>query len=602
MAASTASIEDYALIGDCETAALVSRDGSIDWLCLPRFDSAACLAALLGTRDNGRWQIAPAVPGGRTMRHYRPGSLVLETVFVHPEGMATVIDFMPIRLGAPSSEDRTDVVRLVCGRSGKVHMKMDLTLRFDYGVTVPWVTRLEDGSGIRAVAGPAMAVLRTPAPLRGKGLATICEFSVEAGQVIPFVLTYSPSHLAAPAPLDALRELERTDLWWKDWSGKCTAGGQWKGPVRRSLLTLKALTYWPTGGIVAAPTTSLPEEPGGVRNWDYRYCWLRDATRMLLALMAAGYFEEAQAWRAWLLRAVAGSPGQAQIMYGVAGERHLWEWELDWLSGYKGARPVRVGNLASTQLQLDVYGEVMDALFQARLGGLPRDQASWALQRALVEHLAAIWQQPDEGIWEVRGGPQQFTFSKVMAWVALDRAIKTVEMHDWPGPASRWRALRDAIRADVLTHGFNPKRNSFVQIFGGDTTDASLLLLSMVGFIDGKDPRMLGTIKAIEADLLANGLVRRYLPSQTPDGLPGQEQTFLACSFWLADAYALAGRMQEARDLFERLLLLRNDVGLLAEEYDPVMHCMYGNFPQALSHIALVNTALLLDSGATRKT
>ncbi|MBV8271999.1 MAG: glycoside hydrolase family 15 protein [Cupriavidus sp.] len=596
-----ASIEDYALIGDCETAALVCRDGSIDWLCLPRFDSAACLAALLGTRENGRWQIAPAVPGGRTMRHYRSGSLVLETVFVHPEGVVTLIDFMPIRLGTPSSDDRTDLVRLVCGRSGKVHMKMDLTLRFDYGATVPWVTRLEHEDGIRAVAGPAMVVLRTPAPLCGKGLATICEFTIEADQVIPFVLTYSPSHLAAPVPLDALHELERTDRWWKNWSGKCAAGGNWRGPVRRSLLTLKALTYWPTGGVVAAPTTSLPEAPGGVRNWDYRYCWLRDATRMLLALMAAGYFEEAQAWRAWLTRAVAGSPAQTQIMYGVAGERHLGEWELDWLSGHKGARPVRVGNLASTQLQLDVYGEVMDALFQARLGGLPRDRDSWALQRALVEHLAAIWRQPDEGIWEVRGGRHHFTFSKVMAWVAVDRAIKTVEMHDWPGPASHWRVLRDAIRAEVLTHGFNQKRNSFVQIFGGNTTDASLLLLPMVGFIDGKDPRMLGTIRAIEDELLANGLVRRYLPSRTPDGLPGEELSFLACSFWLADAYALAGRLQEARELFERLLLLRNDVGLLAEEYDPVQHHMAGNFPQALSHIALINTALLLDQGTRRQ-
>ncbi len=595
-----ASIEDYALIGDCETAALVCRDGSIDWLCLPRFDSAACLAALLGTRDHGRWRIAPAARGGRSRRHYLPGSMVLETVFVHPEGVATLIDFMPIRHGMPNSGERSDIVRIVCGRSGKLAMKMDLTLRFDYGATVPWVTRLEQGNGIRAVAGPAMVIVRSPEPLRGKDLATTCEFTIAAGEVKPFVLTYCPSHLAAPDPFDAQQELEHTAHWWRSWSDRCTVGGDWKGPVRRSLLTLKALTYWPTGGVVAAPTTSLPEAPGGVRNWDYRYCWLRDATRTLLALMAAGYYDEAQAWRAWLTRAVAGSPAQVQIMYGVGGERRLWEWELDWLPGYKGASPVRVGNLAATQLQLDVYGEVMDALYQARLGGLPRDRDSWALQRSLVNHLAAIWQQPDEGIWEVRGGRQPFTFSKVMAWVALDRAIKTVEMHDWPGSASRWRSVRDAIRAGVLANGFSTRRNSFVQVYGGNTTDASLLLLPIVGFIDGQDPRMLGTIKAVEEELLADGLVRRYLPSRTEDGLPSDEPTFLACSFWLADAYAVAGRRQEARELFERLLLLRNDVGLLSEEYDPATRRMAGNFPQALSHIALVNTALLLDQGVKR--
>lgn len=595
-----ALIEDYALIGDCETAALVCRDGSIDWLCLPRFDSAACLAALLGTRDHGRWRIAPAGHGGRSRRHYRPGSLVLETVFVHPDGVATVIDFMPIRQGTPNTGERSDLVRIVCGRSGKLDMKMDLTLRFDYGATVPWVTRLEEGNGIRAVAGPDMAVVRSPEPLRGKDLATTCEFTIEAGEMKPFVLTYSPSHLAAPPPVDALQELERTERWWREWSDRCQAGADWRGPVRRSLVTLKALTYWPTGGLVAAPTTSLPEAPGGVRNWDYRYCWLRDATRTLLALMAAGYYDEAQAWRAWLTRAVAGSPEQAQIMYGVGGERRLWEWELDWLPGYKGARPVRVGNLAATQLQLDVYGEVMDALYQARLGGLPRDPDSWALQRSLVNHLAAIWQHPDEGIWEVRGGRQSFTFSKVMAWVALDRAIKTVEMHESPSCASRWRKVRDAIHDDVLANGFNSKRNCFAQVYGGSTTDASLLLLPIVGFIDGKDPRMLGTIKAVEEELLVHGLVRRYLPSRTEDGLPGDEPTFLACSFWLADAYAAAGRREEACELFERLLLLRNDVGLLSEEYDPATRRMAGNFPQALSHIALVNTALLLDKGVKR--
>lgn len=594
----SARLEDYALIGDCETAALVSRDGSIDWLCLPRFDSPACFAALLGTREHGRWLLAPVAPGYEVRRYYRAGSLVLETVFQSQEGDVSIVDFMAIHQGTPAASERTDLIRIVHGRRGRVRMQMDMTLRFDYGSAVPWVTRLDDDAGIRAVAGPAMAVLRTPAPLRGEGLSTTSEFSVEAGQVVPFVFTYAASHLAAPVPVDASRELERTQKWWTDWSRRSSAGGKWKEPVRRSLLTLKALTYWPTGGIIAAPTTSLPEEPGGVRNWDYRYCWLRDATSTLIALMAAGYYEEAQAWRTWLTRAVAGSPEQAQIMYGVGGERLLWERELGWLPGYLGARPVRVGNLAATQLQLDVYGEVMDALYQAREGGLPGDTASWALQRALVEHLASIWTQPDEGIWEVRNGRHQFTYSKVMAWVAFDRAIKTADAHGWSGAVSRWRGLRNAIHADVCAHGFNTARNTFVQIYGGDCTDASLLLLPMVGFIDGKDPRMLGTIRAIEQELLNNGLVCRYAHAHTPDGLKGGEATFLACSFWLADAYALAGRSAQARELFERLLLLRNDVGLLAEEYDPVTRNMAGNYPQALSHIALINTALLLDGGS----
>ncbi|QRQ85578.1 glycoside hydrolase family 15 protein [Cupriavidus oxalaticus] len=590
-----ASIEDYALIGDCETAALVSAAGSIDWLCLPRFDSPACLAALLGTPEHGRWQLAPSASEGKTKRSYHPGTMVLETIFDHPEGVVAIVDYMPVRQGMSNASAPANVIRIVYGRRGRVRMRMDLTLRFDYGATVPWVTRLTGEHGIRAVAGPAMAVLRTPVRLHGEDLSTVAEFTVEAGQAVPFVLTYSASHLATPAPLDAFDELARTQRWWTNWSDQCVVGGDWHGPVKRSLLTLKALTYEPTGGIVAAPTTSLPEAPDGVRNWDYRYCWLRDATRTLRALMAAGYYAEAQAWRSWLVRAVAGSPEQAQIMYGVGGERHLWEWELDWLPGYRGARPVRVGNLASTQLQLDVYGEVLDTLFQARRGGLPLEQASWALQRALVEHVASIWTQPDAGIWEVRNGRHQFTFSKVMAWVALDRAIKTVERHDMPAPISRWRRVRAAIHADVMANGVNPARHSFVQRYGGNTCDASLLLLPMVGFIDGKDPRMLGTIRAVEEELQENGLVHRYVASRAPDGLPGQEATFLACSFWLADAYALAGRWNDARNLFERLLLLRNDVGLLAEEYDPVMCRMAGNFPQALSHIALVNTALLLD-------
>ncbi|AOY94430.1 glucoamylase [Cupriavidus sp. USMAA2-4] len=590
-----AAIEDYALIGNCETAALVSRRGSLDWLCLPRFDAPACLAALLGTREQGRWRLAPAAPGASMRQHYHPGSLVLETVFDQGDGEAALIDFMPLRRNGTPHGTRSDVIRIVRGLRGTVRMRMDLTLRFDYGATVPWVTRLAHEPGLQAVAGPDMVILRTPIPLQGRGLATIGEFSVEAGQDVPFLFTCSPSHLALPVALDALRELERTDRWWQRWSDRCTVGGIWQEPVRRSLLTLKALTYRPTGGVVAAPTTSLPEVPGGVRNWDYRYCWLRDATRTLLALMSAGYYEEAEAWRNWLTRTVAGSPGQAQIMYGLGGERHLWERELDWLPGYRGARPVRVGNLAATQLQLDVYGEVMDALYHARLGGLRHDPASWALQRALIGHLESIWTLPDQGIWEVRSGGHPFTFSKAMAWVALDRAIKTVEMHDWPGPVSRWRALRAAIRSDVLAHGYNAARRCFVQCYGGDATDASLLLLPMLGFIEGDDPRMLGTIEAVERDLMAHGLVRRYTSEAAPDGLPGDEGAFLACSFWLADAYALAGRLQQARELFERMLRLCNGVGLLAEEFDPRRRHMAGNFPQALSHIALVNTALLLD-------
>ena len=579
-------IEDYALIGDCETAALVARDGSIDWLCWPRFDSGACFAALLGSEENGRWLIAPADPSPRVTRRYRNGSLILETEFETPEGAVTLIDFMPLR-GVAS-----DLVRLAVGRRGQVMMRTELVLRFDYGSAVPWVTRLEDGTGLRAVAGPDMVVLRTPAPLRGENLKTVGEFTISAGEVVSFVLTYGPSHLPLPEPLDPQTALDDTVAFWADWSSHCRHAGGWRDAVLRSHITLKALTYAPTGGIVAAPTTSLPERIGGPRNWDYRFCWLRDATFTLISLMDAGYYEEAKAWRDWLLRAVAGSPSQIQIMYGLSGERRLSEWEVPWLAGYEGSRPVRIGNAAQTQRQLDVFGEVMDALHQARRGGLDTTEAGWALQRALVQHLETIWSEPDEGIWEVRGGRRHFTHSKVMAWVALDRAIRGIEEFGLSGPLERWRALRSRIHEEVCRQGFDPDLGSFVQSYGSRHLDASLLLLPLVGFLPPDDPRVRGTVAAIEQRLLVEDtFVLRYDTEETLDGLPPGEGAFLACSFWLADNLLLQGREAQARALFERLLALRNDVGLLAEEYDPVARRQVGNFPQAFSHIALANTA-----------
>ncbi len=579
-------IEDYALIGDCETAALVARDGSIDWLCWPRFDSGACFAALLGSEENGRWLIAPADPSPRVTRRYRNGSLILETEFETPEGAVTLIDFMPLR-GVAS-----DLVRLAVGRRGQVMMRTELVLRFDYGSAVPWVTRLEDGTGLRAVAGPDMVVLRTPAPLRGENLKTVGEFTISAGEVVSFVLTYGPSHLPLPEPLDPQTALDDTVAFWADWSSHCRHAGGWRDAVLRSHITLKALTYAPTGGIVAAPTTSLPERIGGPRNWDYRFCWLRDATFTLISLMDAGYYEEAKAWRDWLLRAVAGSPSQIQIMYGLSGERRLSEWEVPWLAGYEGSRPVRIGNAAQTQRQLDVFGEVMDALHQARRGGLDTTEAGWALQRALVQHLETIWSEPDEGIWEVRGGRRHFTHSKVMAWVALDRAIRGIEEFGLSGPLERWRALRSRIHEEVCRQGFDPDLGSFVQSYGSRHLDASLLLLPLVGFLPPNDPRVRGTVAAIEQRLLVEDtFVLRYDTEETLDGLPPGEGAFLACSFWLADNLLLQGREAQARALFERLLALRNDVGLLAEEYDPVARRQAGNFPQAFSHIALANTA-----------
>ena len=577
-------LEDYALIGDCETAALVSRSGSIDWLCWPRFDSAACFAALLGTPAHGRWLLEVAAPDTRITRSYREGTLILETRIDTDEGAVTVIDFMPPR-GANS-----DVVRLVRGERGQVRMRTELILRFDYGRTVPWVNRLEDGT-FRAIAGPDMVTLHTPVALHGEGLTTSGEFEVSAGDTVPFVLTHGASHLAPPDAIDPHASLEHTETFWHDWTAACRSQGEWSEAVIRSLITLKALTYAPTGGITAAPTTSLPEHIGGIRNWDYRFCWLRDATLTLLALMNAGYFKEAEAWRDWLLRTAAGAPSQLQIMYGLAGERRLNEYEVDWLPGYEDSRPVRIGNAAHGQLQLDVFGEVMDALHQARRGGLETSEAGWAFQCAMLAHLKTVWHQPDEGIWEVRGQPRHFTHSKVMTWVAFDRAVKAHEQFGLPGPIDEWRAVRATIHDDVCARGFDARLGSFVQSYGSEELDASLLLIPTVGFLPPADPRVRGTIAAVERRLFVDGFLLRYDTSTSDDGLPAGEGAFLACSFWLADAYVMVGRLDDARRLFERLLALRNDVGLLSEEYDTAAHRLVGNFPQAFSHIALINTA-----------
>jgi GH15 family glucan-1,4-alpha-glucosidase len=578
------ALEDYALIGDCETAALVSRRGSIDWLCWPRFDSGACFAALLGTHEHGRWLIEAAAPEARLSRRYRGDTLILETRVETTAGAVTVIDFMPPR------GRNSDIVRLVRGDRGRVPMHTELTLRFDYGRTVPWVTRLEDGTW-RAIAGPDMVTLHTTVAMRGQQLRTIGEFDVTQGTTVSFVLTYGYSHLPPPPPIDPYTSLEHTEQFWRDWVGASRSQGEWSDAVTRSLITLKALTYAPTGGIVAAPTTSLPEALGGSRNWDYRFCWLRDATLTLLALMNAGYYDEARAWRDWLLRAAAGAPSQLQIMYGLAGERRLTEYVVPWLPGYEDSLPVRIGNAAHGQLQLDVFGEVMDALHQARRGGLDARDQDWAFQGAMLEHLDSVWALPDEGLWEVRGNPRHFTFSKVMAWVAFDRGIRAMEASGLEGPLERWRAVRTAIHRDVCTRGFDPQVGSFVQSYGSRELDASLLLLPTVGFLPPTDPRVRGTVDAVERRLLVDGFLLRYDPITSDDGLPGREGAFLACTFWLADAYMLMKRVGDARRLFERLLGLRNDVGLLAEEYDTQSQRLVGNYPQAFSHIALVNTA-----------
>jgi GH15 family glucan-1,4-alpha-glucosidase len=580
-------IEDYALIGDCETAALVSREGAIDWLCWPRFDSDACFAALLGTSEHGRWQIAPREKPRRITRRYRPKTLILETRFETAEGVATLIDFMPER------GHNSNVVRLVVGERGRVAMCMKLILRFGYGTTVPWVTRLEDQT-LRAIAGPDMVLLRTPIEFRGENMTTVGEFDAVAGETTPFILTYGLSHLPPREPLDPGQALAETEAFWNEWVDKGENAGAWSEAVIRSLITLKALIYAPTGAIVAAPTTSLPESLGGERNWDYRFCWVRDATRTLLAFMGAGYYDEAQAWREWLVRAAAGSPAQMQIMYGIAGERRLTEWELPWLPGYEESRPVRVGNDAHRQLQLDVYGELMAALHQARQHSLGATESSWALQIALLEHLEEAWREPDESIWEVRSGARHFTFSKVMAWVAFDRAICGVETHGLKGPIEHWRKLRSEIHDEVCRRGFDRTLGSFVQTYDSQELDASLLLIPVVGFLPIDDPRVTGTIAAIEKHLFVDGLVVRYDTHRSEDGLPPGEGAFLACSFWLVDAYVLQGRVAEARRLFESLLKMRNDVGLLSEEYDPKDRRLIGNFPQAFSHVALVISAFNL--------
>jgi GH15 family glucan-1,4-alpha-glucosidase len=580
-------IEDYAMIGDCRTAALVGRDGSIDWLCVPRFDSGACFAALLGTPENGRWKLAPAdnVEVRKVERRYRPGSLVLETDFFTDSGAVRVTDAMAIDTPTPT------VARLVEGLRGEVPMRAELAIRFDYGWIVPWVTR-HDG-GITATAGPDTLRLRSWVEHRGEGYATVADFIVREGQRTPFTLTYHPSTAAATAGLDAAGVIHDADVYWRAWSDRCDGDPSCADDaVRRSLLTLKALTYNPTGGIVAAPTMSVPEKIGGVRNWDYRFCWLRDATFTLLSLVNAGYLDEAREWREWLLRAVAGRPENLQIMYGLAGERRLTEFEIDWLPGYEGSKPVRVGNAASGQFQLDVYGEVVDAMFQAHRHGLNKLDDAWRVAQALFRFLETAWKEPDEGIWEVRGHRRHFTHSKVMAWVAFDRAVKAIEQFGYDGKdVDRWKSARDAIHAEVCDRGFDPKRNTFVQSYGSTQLDASLLMIPLIGFLPADDPRMKGTVTAIEQGLVHDNFVRRYDSDEDVDGLPPGEGAFLPCTFWLADNLAMQGRLDDAREIYRRLLDIRNDVGLLAEEYDPAAKRQLGNFPQAFSHVCLVNTA-----------
>ncbi|MEW2139297.1 glycoside hydrolase family 15 protein [Streptomyces sp. NPDC005409] len=589
----TQPIEDYALIGDLMTSALVGRDGSIDWLCLPHFDSAACFAKLLGDEENGHWRIAPAgaAPSEQcTRRAYVDGSLILESYWETETGTVKVTDFMPQRDTAP------DVMRIVEGLDGEVTVRSTLRLRFDYGHVVPWVRRT-DGHRV-AVAGPDSAWFRSepPVPTWGEANSTRSEFTVSAGQRVAFVLTWHPSHEPRPEPVDPYSALEHGLADWRAWTSKCLYEGPYREAVTRSLITLKALTYAPTGGIVAAATTSLPEEIGGVRNWDYRYCWLRDATLTLGSLLATGFLDEARAWRAWLLRAVAGDPADLQIMYGISGERRIPEVELPWLRGYASSAPVRIGNAAVDQLQLDVYGEVLDALHLARAAGIPVERHAWNIQLALLDFLSHNWRRPDEGLWEVRGPRRHFVHSKVMAWVAADRAVRTLEEHpSLPGDVERWRTMRDEVHRDVCEKGFDPERGTFTQYYGSRELDAATLLIPRVGFLPADDPRVIGTVDAVRAELGSSGLVRRYsTEGPSVDGLPGDEGAFLACSFWLVDALHLTGRGKEARALFERLLAVRNDVGLLAEEYDPVAGRQLGNFPQAFSHIGLVNTAITL--------
>jgi GH15 family glucan-1,4-alpha-glucosidase len=588
-----AKIEDYGLIGDLQTAALVGRDGSIDWACFPRFDSGACFAALLGTPEHGRWVVAPLGDAWECSRRYRSKTLILETNWETESGAVRVIDFMPPRGEAP------DIVRIVEGLRGEVEMSSELVIRFDYGSTIPWVRRIDDGR--IAVAGPDGLCFRTPVEQRGENMRTIGEFTVREGDRVPFVLTWYPSNQHPPDPIDPEAALQDTVDYWEDWAGQCTYDGKWREDVQHSLAVLKSLIYAPTGGMVAAPTTSLPEKLGGERNWDYRFCWLRDATLTLLAFLNGGYLDEARAWRVWLLRAAAGDPAALQIMYGVAGERRLFELTLDWLPGYEESRPVRIGNAASQQFQLDVYGEVLDALHQARERELEVSQEAWALQRRLLTFLEDAWKQPDEGIWEVRGPRRHFTHSKVMAWVAFDRGVQAVERFGRSGPVERWRKVRAEIHREVIERGFDVHLNSFTQSYGSDRLDASLLIIPLVGFLPANDPRMIGTVAAIERELYRDGFVYRYTHDEegrSVDGLPPGEGAFLPCTFWLADNLALQGRLDEAERLFCRLLDLRSELGLLAEEWDPASRRQLGNFPQAFTHVALVNTAFNLDRQA----
>jgi GH15 family glucan-1,4-alpha-glucosidase len=578
-------IEDYGLIGDCETSALVGRDGSIDWLCWPAFDSDACFASLLGTPKHGRWLIAPVGNIARTSRRYWGDTLILETRFETSDGVVELVDFMPPRGNA------SDVVRLVRGARGRVKMRMQLVIRFGFGSDIPWVKKNKDGSGLLAICGQDMVVLRTPVATRGEDFTTVAEFEVGEGDIVPFVLTYGPSHLPVPVPIDPAQALRDTETFWADWCSHCTYQGEHRDLVMRSLITLKALTYAPTGGIVAAPTTSLPEKLGGARNWDYRFCWLRDATFTLLALMNSGYTGEASAWHNWLLRAVAGSPANMQIMYGIKGQRRLLEWEADWLPGYEGALPVRVGNAAHAQLQLDVYGELIDAFHQSRTAKLELDEGSWALECSVLDHLAEVWDRPDHGIWERRGDGRHYVSSKVMTWVGFDRGIKSAEQFGFKAPLEKWRVLRDAIHRDVCEKGFDREMNSFVESYGSKLLDASILMLPSVGFLPSTDPRVRGTLDAIERHMMRNGFVLRHDPREVSGEVQPAEGAFLACTLWLADAFVLAGEYDKAQTLFDRVVAVANDLGLLAEEYDTMASRQTGNFPQALTHIALINTA-----------
>jgi GH15 family glucan-1,4-alpha-glucosidase len=585
----SAPIESYGFIGNMVSGALVGRDGSIDWLCLPQFDSDACFAALLGAPEHGRWLIAPLGETKRTRRRYRPGTAILETTFETDEGVVTVIDFMP----CTEDQEYVDLVRLVHGERGRVRMRTELIVRFGYGEVVPWVRRQD--FGISAIAGPNAIELHTPVELHGEDFTTVGEFSVGEGATVPFALDYHPSYRPGAPRLDCRRSLEQTERFWTEWSGRCRYGDheapRWHDAVVRSLITLKCMAFQPTGGIIAAPTTSLPEQLGGMRNWDYRFCWIRDATLTLYALLNSGYRDEALAWREWLVRAAAGRPAELQTIYGIAGERRLTELELPWLPGYEGSRPARIGNAAFEQLQIDVYGELMDAMHVGRKFKSEPHDGAWRVQKVLLKHLAKVWSEPDEGIWEVRGPRRHFTHSKVMAWVAFDRAVKGVDCYGLSGPVDQWRELRAAIHADICQKGFDAEKNSFVQYYGGKGVDAALLLIPQVGFLPPEDPRVQGTVAAIERELMVDGLVLRYRTAENVDGLPPGEGAFLACSFWLADAYAMCGRNDDAERLFERLLSFRNDVGLLAEEYDPRARRQLGNFPQGFSHVALINTA-----------